>query len=189
MTEGLPSTFYRLWNITIWLVAAGLVLSIDLVQTARNDASSAQLPGRRQRLMTLVRLLETEADQSGIAARGVKLITDLCDLSHPAGATPAEISRADVLRLMSPSGHQPREAVQRQSNGSRGEDMSIDESQHLPGQELDRFSLPMPGSTAWTSEGRWATPDGDFASVAFGMFGTGEGDQLLDLFVNLVPED
>ena len=190
MSEGLPPPFHRLWNITVWLVAAGLVLSLDLVQqAASNRAPASQLQQRRRRLEALVGLLNTGADQSGIAARGAKIITHLCNLDQPAAVgSPANISRADVLRLISTCRSPSR--GEDGSVGSRGGEVpAADERNNiLPGQNVDAFSLPMLDRSMmlWTYEWQW--PEADLTSMAFGMFGAGEQDQLLDLFVNLVPE-
>ncbi|KAK4233512.1 hypothetical protein C8A03DRAFT_38774 [Achaetomium macrosporum] len=185
MSEGLPPPFYPLWNITLWLVAAGLVLSLDLVQAPSNRTPASQLQVRRGRLEVLVGLLNTGADQSGIAARGAKIITHLCKLDQPAAVgSAANISRADVLHLISSCESRSREDS---SAGSRGGEVPVDESNILPGQNVDASSSPMPESMVWTYEGQW--PEADLTSMAFEMFGAGERDQLLDLFVNLVPED
>ena len=99
--RGIPATFYRLWNITLYLVAAGTVLALDLV-TSSSKMSVPETVSRRGKLTTLVGLLNTVADQSGIATRGAKLISHLCDMqrNNGVGWNPrASLTRDQILDL------------------------------------------------------------------------------------------
>ncbi|KAJ3533277.1 hypothetical protein NM208_g8059 [Fusarium decemcellulare] len=84
--NGLPSTFYRLWNTTLWLVSAGIIFSLDLIYAASNKKILPDAVARRRRLHGLVDLLQTQGDKSGIGARGAKLIGHLCTIERDISA-------------------------------------------------------------------------------------------------------
>ncbi|EWG56025.1 hypothetical protein FVEG_14159 [Fusarium verticillioides 7600] len=101
--KGLPSIFYRLWNTTLWLVAAGLVLGVDLAHAASENKSYPDAAARRRRLLTLVDLLNTSADRSGIAARGARLIRHICTMEQDSLAgshKKIQITRDDILNAV-----------------------------------------------------------------------------------------
>ncbi|RMJ11583.1 hypothetical protein CDV36_008793 [Fusarium kuroshium] len=75
--EGLPKPFYHLWNVTIWLIAAGLILALDLVKAANSRRVSTDADERRSKLDSLADLLGAHADRSGIGVRGARLIRNL----------------------------------------------------------------------------------------------------------------
>ncbi|KAL2866575.1 Zn(II)2Cys6 transcription factor [Aspergillus lucknowensis] len=101
--EGLPERFLRLWNVTIWLVAAGLVLALDLVMGASYQRPSQDIQNRHSRLSALTILLEEKADETGIGARGAKLISQVCrmekDVSLGRKVTLGRLTPRDILNF------------------------------------------------------------------------------------------
>ncbi|KIW12738.1 hypothetical protein PV08_07924 [Exophiala spinifera] len=101
--KGLPDVFYRLWNTTLWLIAAGLVLGVDLLYTASQKRSCPDAAARRRRLMGLVDLLNNSADQSGIGRRGASLIRHICEMEQNVLAgSPSNtpLTRDDIVRIV-----------------------------------------------------------------------------------------
>lgn len=113
--QGIPDPFYRLWNVTIWLVAAGLVLALDLLQKADDHDRSVEVSERRAKLDNLATLLSTRCDRSGIGARGAAMIRKLrfmeTNISEGHHQSLEGLSREDILRIISPDAG----AVQRDS--------------------------------------------------------------------------
>lgn len=108
--KGLPATFYRLWNTTLWLAAAGIVLSLDLIHAARGKRSAPDVAARRRRLRGLVDLLENLADNSGIGTRGAKLISHLSSIEQAISdgtSSGAQFTREDILKFVRPNAPEP----------------------------------------------------------------------------------
>jgi hypothetical protein len=103
--EGIPDPFYRLWNVTIGLVAAGLVVALDLLQKA-DDHDRTEVSEKRAKLDNLADLLSTRCDRSGIDARGVAMIRKLrsmeTDILEGRHQSLEGLSREDILRIISP---------------------------------------------------------------------------------------
>ena len=105
--RGLPAPFYRLWNVTVWLVAAGIILSLDLVQAADAKREIPDATARRATLGNLVELLYNSGDVNvGIASRGAALIVHLgrAEQEIIAGSRQGtKMTREDILDLISRS--------------------------------------------------------------------------------------
>ncbi|CAG9948948.1 unnamed protein product [Clonostachys rosea f. rosea IK726] len=194
--EGIPSTFFRLWNVTIWLVAAGLIMALDLVKASSDRRTLEDAPARRSRLITLVRLLATVADQSGIGIRGAKLIRHLYSMESDiiAGRRPslAGITRQEIVRLVQScrrsgaeddSGEaispveQPAGEFAAYATGNSNSENGVG----LDTENLDEFMF-LPSS--------WAGNDElDTMQLSFNIEGTEmtERDHFLDFFADLHP--
>jgi hypothetical protein len=194
--EGIPSTFFRLWNVTIWLVAAGLIMALDLVKASSDRRTLEDAPARRSRLITLVRLLATVADQSGIGIRGAKLIRHLYSMESDiiAGRRPslAGITRQEIVRLVQScrrsgaeddSGEatspveQPAGDFAAYATGNSNSENGVG----LDTENLDEFMF-LPSS--------WAGNDElDTMQLSFNIEGTEmtERDHFLDFFADLHP--
>ena len=102
--QGLPRGFYRLWNVTIWLIAAGLVLSLDLVKASSLGQTLPDAPELRLRLTNLAQFLNAASDTTGIGSRGAKLISHLCaienDISAGTRRSLGRMTRQDVVRVV-----------------------------------------------------------------------------------------
>lgn len=101
--KGLPAVFYRLWNTTLWLVAAGLVMGVDLVHAASEKKIYPDVAARRRRLAALVDLLGDQADRSGIGERGATLIRHICAMEHNVLAgSPGrlQLTRDDIFNIL-----------------------------------------------------------------------------------------
>jgi len=101
--KGLPAVFYRLWNTTLWLVAAGLVLGVDLVHATSEQRPYPDIANRRRRLLVLVDLLDNSADRSGIGTRGASLIRHICAMEHNILAGPPSkirLTRDDIINIV-----------------------------------------------------------------------------------------
>lgn len=109
--RGLPAPFYRLWNTTVWLVAAGIILSLDLVQAADAKREVVDATARRATLGNLVELLYSSGDVNvGIASRGAALIVHLgrAEQEIIAGSRQgAKMTREDILELINRSEAMP----------------------------------------------------------------------------------
>jgi hypothetical protein len=122
--SGLPATFYRLWNTTVWLVAAGIVLSLDLLQAADAKRVIHDAAARRVTLSNLVELLYNSGDTTGISARGAALITHLARAETEiitGSRTGIKFTRDDIVELMrqSETGRwQPSVSVERFASAS-----------------------------------------------------------------------
>lgn len=104
--RGLQPTFYRLWTTTLWLVAAGIVLSLDLIHAASQKRVFPNISSRRKGLAELQTLLLTRADTSGIGSRGAMLIGYLCAIERGISVArlPAiQITRKIILDLVATS--------------------------------------------------------------------------------------
>ncbi|VUC32995.1 unnamed protein product [Clonostachys rosea] len=197
--EGIPSTFYRLWNVTIWLVAAGLILALDLVKASSDRRAPVDAPARRSRLAALVSLLTTLADQSGIGIRGAKLIRHLCSMESDimAGRRPslAGITRQEIIRLVQSCRRSGGETdsgeiatastpVEQRAEGFADYDAGNSNSENnmvLDTGDLDEFMF-LPSS--------WAGNDDlDTMQLSFNIEGTEmtERDHFLDFFADLRP--
>ena len=71
---GLPPIFYLMWNVAVMMVAAGLVMALELIHGTWEDR---RLNERRTTLHRLIDRLRGLQDQSGIATRGAALIDHL----------------------------------------------------------------------------------------------------------------
>lgn len=101
--KGLPATFYRLWNTTVWLVAAGIVLSLDLLQGADSKRVVNDADSRRATLSNLVELLYNSGDTTGISSRGASLITHLSRAEEEiisGSRTGVKFTRDDIVELI-----------------------------------------------------------------------------------------
>ncbi|KAK0389772.1 hypothetical protein NLU13_3345 [Sarocladium strictum] len=101
--KGLPAVFYRLWNTTLWLVAAGLVMGVDLVHAATEKKIYPDIAARRRRLSALVDLLQDSADRSGIGERGARLIKHICAMEHEAhsgSSSDLKLTRDDIFNMV-----------------------------------------------------------------------------------------
>lgn len=106
--KGLPAVFYRLWNTTLWLVAAGLVMGVDLVHAASEKKIYLDVAARRRRLSVLVDLLHDSADRSGIGERGANLIKHICSMEHDilvGSSSELQLSRDDIFNIVRSSGN------------------------------------------------------------------------------------
>ncbi|KFY53881.1 hypothetical protein V496_07364 [Pseudogymnoascus sp. VKM F-4515 (FW-2607)] len=188
--KGLPSTFYRLWNVTLWLVSAGIVLSLDLVKAASDKRIPQDVLMRRKRLAGLIDVLRTLADQSGIGARGAKLIEHLCimerDLS--AGRTSSMgITRDDILGLV--NSRKGNISIGAQGQGSENwnpsvEDTTISRPSQYP--ISDRATdIEFNEAMSFTS---WGHADLSSPQLSFDLFGAMEENQFLDFFAGVLPE-
>ena len=101
--KGLPATFYRLWNTTTWLVAAGIVLSLDLLQASDAAQHVPDAPARRLTLTNLIDLLCNSGDTTGIASRGAALISALIRAEREIVSgqrSNIKFSRSDIMALV-----------------------------------------------------------------------------------------
>ncbi|ORX40003.1 hypothetical protein BD324DRAFT_607140 [Kockovaella imperatae] len=71
---GLPPIFYLIWNVTVMMVAAGLILALELIHRSDNPTLMMERKTVLHRLINRLRGLD---DQSGIATRGAALIDHL----------------------------------------------------------------------------------------------------------------
>jgi len=72
---GLPAVYYKLWNVTVAIIIAGIISSLHLLQLARTRMVPA--PRHRPRIQQLVDRLRDLDDLSGIAKRGSIFIDHL----------------------------------------------------------------------------------------------------------------
>jgi hypothetical protein len=101
--KGMPAVFYRLWNTTLWLVAAGLVMGVHLVHAASENKIYPDIAARRRRLSALVDLLQDSADRSGIGERGANLIKHICAMEHEVltgASSKLQLSRDDIFHIV-----------------------------------------------------------------------------------------
>lgn len=197
--EGIPSTFFRLWNVTIWLVAAGLIMALDLVKASSDRRTPEDAPARRSRLITLARLLATVADQSGIGIRGAKLIRHLYSMESDiiAGRRPslAGITKQEIVRLVQSCRRSGAEGDSGEADSAStpveqraGEfaayadgNSNSENGVGLDTENLDEFMF-LPSS--------WAGNDDlDTMQLSFNIEGTEmtERDHFLDFFADLHP--
>ncbi|VUC22910.1 unnamed protein product [Clonostachys rosea] len=118
--KGLPSALIRLWNTTLWLVSAGIVLSLDLLLSSKQQINQNDLALQRQRLSHLVNLLFEVRDKSGIATRGAKLISHLCSIERQmtANSPNHSFTRQGIIEIL--------------KTGDLGEGPQDTHTQHLP---------------------------------------------------------
>jgi hypothetical protein len=182
--EGIPDPFYRLWNVTIWLVAAGLVIALDLLQKA-DDHDLADVSERRAKLDTLANLLSTRCDRSGIGARGAAMIRKLrsmeTDILEGRHQSLEGLSREDILRIISPNAGvvQRDNAVQTRqatSNGDHGRQFT-----HTV-EQLPAVEEPMNPDSYWAMDGTFDTGQLFFDPLATT---TSEIDHYIDFFADL----
>lgn len=188
--EGLPATFYRLWNITLYLISAGIVLALDLV--SGGDKPEQERQSRHARLGALVDLLSTAADQSGIGARGAKLISHLCTVDRDASAGQGSrriLTREGILDLVyscRPAGehqqHGPSPAPEAtwEFNSGSAEEQPAANPIFEADSGLDETML---------LSSVWAGPTGGSAFMPFeaNMPPAFERDEFLDVFADLFP--
>ena len=201
--KGLPAVFYRLWNTTLWLVAAGLVLSVDLVHAASEKIIYPDIAARRRRLSALVDLLRDSADRSGIGERGARLIKHICAMEHNvhAGSSPKlQLTRDDIFNIVRQS------HVDESYDGSKeetppGYDVPL-RRQAAPAQQQTNESSGLMPSENPAAEGE-AMTDMDFGFTDSNFFmpqwgdgaasynpfgGSGSGQNHLDvLFADILP--
>ncbi|KAF5971697.1 c6 zinc finger domain-containing protein [Fusarium coicis] len=201
--KGLPSVFYRLWNTTLWLVAAGLVLGVDLAYATSEKRSYPDAEARRRRLAALVDLLSTSADRSGIGARGASLIRHICAMEQGTQAgSPAKIhiTRDDILdAIQIPNASQIPSA-------SRSTEVPIAYSDIAPGQYNESAGVGQSRDHSTSVE--FASPPAvqptgigfDFAESSlfipqwgdresYGAFGLSQDPSQLDaLFADMLPD-
>lgn len=143
--KGLPATFYRLWNTTLWLAAAGIVLSLDLIHAARSERSAPDVAARRRRLRGLVDLLENLADNSGIGTRGAKLISHLSSIEQEISngtSAGSQFTREDILKFVRPNGAPRRSDPPGESREQRcSVNTGIDMQDLSPGSQIDQCIL------------------------------------------------
>lgn len=98
---GLPRVFFQLWNVTVSLVSAGIILAFQLLQDARSrNPSSVE---QRLRVQILVDRLRTLDDRSGIANRGAIFISYLLQVEVEISAgqrTELRFTRESMLELV-----------------------------------------------------------------------------------------
>lgn len=99
--RGLPRVYFQLWNVTVALVAAGIVLAIQLLETVRSGQPS--LSEQRLKIQSLIERLRTSDDQSGIASRGATFISYLLRVEEEISAgtrTEVKFTRESMLALV-----------------------------------------------------------------------------------------
>lgn len=205
--RGIPLTFYRLWDITLYLIAAGIVLALDLLAT-NTKRSPPEILSRRGKLNTLVELLQNLADQSGIGARGAKLISHLCAMESDISAGRASsmrISRDEILDLVYPrdatssdslgGGAPPASEDLLQQNGAGNVaalDMLDGDGMYDPrlsfgGPDISNLAAGL-GAHSFVPSA-WGGSDAGVAGLSFDVFGVPpDRDQLFGFFSDLMPE-
>lgn len=101
--KGLPAVYYRLWNTTLWLVAAGIVMGVDLVHAATEKRIYPDIAARQRRLLVLIDLLNNSADRTGIGARGANVIRHLCAMERDVlfgSSSKLQFSRDEILKIV-----------------------------------------------------------------------------------------
>ncbi|CAH0022461.1 unnamed protein product [Clonostachys rhizophaga] len=156
--KGLPSALVRLWNTTLWLVSAGIVLSLDLLLSSKQQVNESDLALQRQRLSDLVNLLFEVRDKSGIAVRGAKLISHLCSIERQmtADSPSHSFTRQGIIEVL--------------KTGNLGESHQNTPPQHVPhGSSLPLSELtPNPGPSPNTSAPFYGTAyNNNFQSPEF----------------------
>ena len=82
----LAEPFHRMWNVTVMVIAAGIILALDCV--FKPDRSPAEnRPDHRTTVAILVNRLRELQDPSGIATRGVTLIEHLLGIKDISAIT------------------------------------------------------------------------------------------------------
>lgn len=100
---GLPRVFLQLWNVTVSLVAAGIILSIQSLESARAGTSLTSSSTHRPRIRSLIDRLRSSNDQSGIASRGATFISYLLQVEEEISAgrrTEVKFTRDSMLALV-----------------------------------------------------------------------------------------
>lgn len=182
--EGIPEPFYRLWNVTIWLSAAGLVIALDLLQKA-DDRDLAEVSERRAKLDNLANLLSTQCDRSGIGARGAAMIRKLRSMEtsilEGRHQSLERLSREDILRIIRPDAHaaQRDNAAQTQLETSDGyhENHWIQTAEQLPA-----VNEPVNPDSSWMKDGTIDTGQLFFDPLATT---TSEIDHYISFFADL----
>jgi hypothetical protein len=101
--KGLPSIYYRLWNTSVWLVAAGIVLALDLLHATDAKTHVPDAMSRRSTLTNLIELLCNSGDYTGIASRGAALISHLVRAEREIAngqRSGVKFSRAEIMSLV-----------------------------------------------------------------------------------------
>lgn len=99
--RGLPRVYFQLWNVTVSLVAAGIVLAIHLLEAVRSGEPS--LATQRLKIQSLIERLKTSDDRSGIADRGATFIAYLLRVQEEISAgtrTEVQFTRESMLALV-----------------------------------------------------------------------------------------
>lgn len=103
--EEIPKLFYQLWNVTSWLVAATLILDLDMVTAANNRQVPSDAAERRFKLYSLNDLLRAHADRSGIGVRGARFVSNLRgtegDIITGRQISLASITHKEIMTLVS----------------------------------------------------------------------------------------
>jgi hypothetical protein len=182
--EGIPEPFYRLWNVTIWLVAAGLVIALDLLQKA-DDHDRAEVSGRRAKLDNLAVLLSTRCDRSGIGARGAAMIRKLrameTNILEGRHQSLERLSREDILRIIRPDARaaQRDDTAQMQQVAS---DRGYGDHWTHTIEQLPAVGEPVNPDSSWTMDGTVDTGQLFFDPLAIT---TSEIDHYIDFFADL----
>ncbi|KAI9147016.1 Agnestins biosynthesis cluster transcription factor AgnL11 [Paramyrothecium foliicola] len=202
--RGIPLTFYRLWDITLYLIAAGIVLSLDLLAT-NAKRTPPEILSRRGKLNTLVDLLNNLGDQSGIGSRGATLITHLCAMDREIAAGSASrmrITRDEILNLVYPdktthttNWNSPGQAASHEVPADAGSHIALDIS------DGNGMYGPRSGFSSTTMDLATGLPEDEFAPTAWGgsdaglngfsfdVFGVPlDRDRLFGFFSDLMPE-
>lgn len=103
--KGMPPTFLRLWSTAIWMVSAGIVLSLDLIHASRQQLDVVNASTQRGKLSHLMKILSTIEDKSGIGVRGAKLISHLSSIEQQTTAnSPIPFfTRQDIVEVIQSS--------------------------------------------------------------------------------------
>lgn len=183
--QGIPEPFYRLWNITIWLVAAGLVVGLDTLKSASDHNLASDITEKRVKLDALAALLHKRADRSGIGIRGATMVRNLLvmetDVLNGRHKSLEGMTREDVLRIISPK---PGDAPQRGSGSSQGVASGDDYTDHLADatEHFTEMDEIMNSHSFWTMDNQ-AGPN----QLSFDPLATtsSEADNYMDFFTYL----
>lgn len=96
---GLPSVYFQLWNVTVSLVAAGILLAMHMLETTRLGQPASD----RLRIQLVMDRLETLEDPSGIAGRGAIFISHLLRIHHDVSTghtTKMRYTRDSIMSLV-----------------------------------------------------------------------------------------